>query len=110
MDPIYLDYNATTPVAPEVAEAIRPFLEGGLSGGFGNPSSSHAFGRWAHGAMDQARERVAALLGCEPGEIVFTGCGSEADNLALVGVAEAYRERGNHLITSRIEHPAVLNS
>src|SRR5579859_6663002 len=110
MDPIYLDYNATTPVAPEVAEAISPFLAGGLAGGFGNPSSSHAFGHRAHLAVDDARANVAGLLGCEPTEIVFTGCGSEADNLALVGVAEAYQERGNHLITSQIEHPAVLNT
>src|SRR5258708_37379739 len=110
MDPIYLDYNATTPVAPEVAEAIWPFLAGGLAGGFGNPSSSHTFGRRPHLAVDDARASVAGLLGCAPTEIVFTGCGSEADNLALVGVAEAYRERGNHLITSQIEHPALPNT
>jgi cysteine desulfurase len=110
MNPIYLDYNATTPIAPEVAEAMRPYLEGGLAGGFGNPSSAHAYGQRSHAAVDEARAHIAQILGCEAGEIVFTGCGSEADNLALVGVAEAHRERGNHLITSQIEHPAVLNT
>src|SRR5438105_6455304 len=110
MKPIYLDYNATTPVAPEVAEAMRPYLEGGLAGAFGNPSSTHAFGRQAHRGVDEARERVAQLLGAKPSEIVFTGCGTEADNVALIGIAEAYHERGDHIITSQIEHPAVLNS
>lgn len=110
MRTIYLDYNATTPVAPAVAEAMRPFLEGGLEGGFGNPSSSHEYGRAAHEAVDRARALVAGLLACSPEEIVFTGGGSEADNLALKGVAEAYRERGDHIITSQVEHPAVLNT
>lgn len=110
MSAIYLDYNATTPVDPRVAEAMQPFLLGGLAGGFGNPSSSHAYGGVAHAAVEEGRARVASLLGCGPEEIVFTGCGSEADNLALVGVAEADRERGNHLIISQIEHPAVLNT
>ncbi|MDA8217899.1 MAG: cysteine desulfurase family protein [Dehalococcoidales bacterium] len=110
MRTIYLDYNATTPIAPAVAEAMRPFLEGGLEGGFGNPSSSHEYGRAAHEAVDRARALVAGLLACSPEEIVFTGGGSEADNLALKGVAEAYRERGDHIITSQVEHPAVLNT
>src|SRR5258708_11859418 len=108
MDPIYLDYNATTPVAPEVAEAIWPFLAGGLAGGFGNPSSSHTFGRPPHLAVDDARARVARLLGCAPTEIVFTGFGSAADNLALVGAAAGHRERCHHPIHSHIEHPALL--
>jgi cysteine desulfurase len=110
MKPIYLDYNATTPVEPEVAKAMHPFLKGGLAGEFGNPSSAHTFGRQAHQAMDEARGRIAQILGCASDEIVFTGCGSEADNLALVGIVETYADRGNHLITSRIEHPAVLNT
>jgi cysteine desulfurase len=110
MNAIYLDYNATTPIAPEVAEAIRPCLVPGLAGIFGNPSSSHEYGRKAHEAVEEARARVARLLGCRPEEIVFTGCGSEADNLAIKGVAEAYRERGNHIVTSQVEHPAILNT
>lgn len=110
MGAIYLDYNATTPLDPEVAEAVRPFLASGLAGIFGNPSSSHEYGYMAHEAVDRARVQVADLLGCGPEEIVFTGCGSEANNLALKGVAEAYRERGNHIITSQVEHPAVLNT
>lgn len=108
MSAIYLDYNATTPLDPLVAEAMQPFLRGGLAGGFGNASSSHADGHAARVAVEEARAQVAHLLGGEPGEVVFTGCGSEADNLAVVGVAEAYRERGNHIITSQVEHPAVL--
>jgi len=110
MKPIYLDYNATTPIDPEVEAAMLPYLKGGLGGRFGNPSSSHQYGREAHSAIVTARQRTAELLGCMPGEIIFTGCGSEADNLAIKGVAEAYRDKGNHIITSQIEHPAVLNT
>ncbi len=110
MKPIYLDYNATTPLDPAVVDAMLPYLKGGLEGHFGNPSSSHQFGHQAHLAVDAGRNQVAELLGCAPDEIVFTGCGSEADNLALKGGAEAYRSRGNHIITSQIEHPAVLNT
>jgi cysteine desulfurase len=110
MNPIYLDYNATTPIDPRVAEAIQPFLVDGLAGIFGNPSSSHFYGQRAHQAVDESRAQLAGLLDCAPEEIVFTGSGSEADNLAIKGVAEAYRERGNQFITSQIEHPAVLNS
>jgi cysteine desulfurase len=102
--PIYLDYNATTPIAPEVAAAIRPFLERE----FGNPSSEHPYGRRAHAAVEEARAQVASLLGCAPGEVVFTGGGSEANNHAIKGVAEALRDRGSHIITTAIEHPAVL--
>src|SRR3954452_7817609 len=104
--PIYLDYNATTPVAPEVVEAMLPFL----LQHFGNPSSSHAYGAAAHAAVEQARAQVAALIGCQPHEIVFTGAGSEANNLAIKGVAFARRGHGDHLITSAVEHPAVLNT
>jgi cysteine desulfurase len=110
MTAIYLDYNATTPIDPMVSEAVQSFLAGGVAGVFGNPSSGHAYGQVAHEAVGKAREQVADLLGCAPDEIVFTGCGSEADNLALKGIAEAYRERGDHIITSQIEHPAVLNT
>ncbi len=110
MRPIYLDYNATTPLEPAVVEAMAPYLAPGLDGRFGNPSSSHAYGRDTHTAVEEARAQVASLLGCTSQAVVFTGGGSEADNLALVGVAEAYRDKGNHIITSRIEHPAVLNT
>lgn len=102
--PIYLDYNATTPVDPTVVDAMLPYLRQH----FGNPSSDHAYGYVAHAAVERAREQVAALLGAGPGEIVFTGGGSEANNLALNGLAEALRERGDHVITTAIEHPAVL--
>ncbi len=110
MRPIYLDYNATTPLDPAVVEAMGPYLAPGLEGRFGNPSSSHPYGQNAHAVVEEARSQVALLLGCAPEEIVFTGGGSEADNLALVGIAEAYRDKGNHIITSLVEHPAVLNS
>lgn len=101
--PIYLDYNATTPVAPQVLEAMLPYLREH----FGNPSSSHPYGRRAQEAVARAREQVAGLIGADPGEIVFTGCATEANNLAILGVAEALRGRGRHLITSAVEHPAV---
>ena len=102
--PVYFDYNATTPVDPRVLEVMLPYLREQ----FGNPSSSHAYGLAAHAAVERARGQVAALLGCAPEEIIFTGGGSEADNLAIKGIAEANQERGDHLITSQIEHPAVL--
>lgn len=104
MRPIYLDYNATTPVDPLVLEAMLPYLQEY----FGNPSSSHAYGVQAHTAVEAAREQVAALLGCTPEEIIFTGSGSEANNLAIKGIAEANRHRGNHIITTQVEHPAIL--
>jgi cysteine desulfurase len=104
--PIYLDYNATTPIAPEVLDAMLPFLRDH----FGNPSSSHAYGIVAHDAVERARSQVAGLIGCRPAEIVFTGAGSEANNLAIKGVALARRAQGDHLITSAVEHPAVLNA
>jgi len=104
--PIYMDHHATTPVAPEVFEAMRPyFLEH-----FGNAASrNHAFGWAAEGAVETARAEVARLIGCKPIEVVFTSGATEADNLAVKGVAEAYRDKGRHLITSQIEHPAVLD-
>ena len=104
--PIYLDYNATTPVDPAVVEAMLPYL----SHHFGNPSSTHRYGQAAHQAVDTARTQVAQLLGCAPAEITFTGGGSESDNLAMRGVALAQRTRGDHIITQVTEHPAVLKT
>jgi cysteine desulfurase len=104
--PIYLDYNATTPIARDVVDAMLPFL----LEHFGNPSSSHAYGRVAHEAVERARAQVAELIGCRPHEIVFAGAGSEANNLAIKGAAFARRAQGDHLITSAVEHPAVLNT
>jgi len=104
MSRIYLDCNASTPVAPAVAAAMRPFLEDC----FGNPSSGHWAAARAKAALDKARAQVAALLGAESDEIVFTSGGSEANNLALKGVAWALRAKGNHIVTSAVEHPAIL--
>lgn len=102
-NPIYLDYNATTPVDREVADAMIPFL----TEIFGNPSSSHSYGIKARMAVENAREQVAALLNCKPSEIVFTGGGTESNNLAIAGAAQALKHKGNHIIISAIEHPAV---
>jgi cysteine desulfurase len=102
---IYLDFNASTPIAPEVAEAMRPFL----SQHFGNPSSQHWAGIPAKEAVEHARQQVAKLLQCSPDEMVFTSGGSESNNHAIKGVFFALREKGNHIITTQIEHPAVLN-
>jgi cysteine desulfurase len=101
--PIYLDHNGTTPIAPEVAEAMQPFWESA----FGNPSSSHAYGRNPRDAVANARCQVAELLGCPPEAIIFTSGGTEANNHALKGIVMA-AHRGGHMITSTIEHPAVL--
>jgi cysteine desulfurase len=101
--PVYLDYNATTPVATEVAEAIRSCL----TELFGNPSSSHGRGQQAATRIASARDSVASLIGARPNEIVFTGCATEANNLALLGVARALRGTKRHLVISAIEHPAV---
>ena len=101
--PVYLDYNATTPVAAEVAQVVRICLEEA----FGNPSSSHERGRQAALQVAAARESVAALIGARPVEIVFTGCATEANNLAVLGVARALRATRRHLVISAIEHPAV---
>ncbi|MFA7399560.1 MAG: cysteine desulfurase family protein [Sideroxydans sp.] len=102
--PIYLDYNATTPVALEVADAIQPFLDVH----FGNPSSSHAYGISARQAVAAARASVAALIHAQDDEIVFTGSATEANNLALLGVARALDQTKRHLVVSAIEHPAVM--
>ncbi len=101
---IYLDFNASTPLAPEVVEAMRPFL----AEHFGNPSTSHWAGAPARAAVDRARAQVAALLGCEPEEVIFTSGGSESNNHALKGVFFANRDRGDHFVTSAVEHPAIL--
>jgi len=101
--PIYLDYNATTPVDPAVVDAMEPYLREH----FGNPSSDHAYGYRTRSAVQTAREQLAALLGAAPEEVIFTGGGSEANNLAIKGVAYALRERGRHIITSAVEHPAI---
>jgi cysteine desulfurase len=101
--PIYLDYNATTPVHPEVLETMLPFFKNT----FGNPSSLHSYGSEARMAVEKARSQVAALLGAKPHEIIFTSGGSESNNLAIKGIAHQYRSKGNHIITSQIEHPAV---
>lgn len=100
--PIYLDFNATTPLAPEVFAAMTPYL----TTHFGNPSSGHVYGRRARDAVDKARAQLAELIGAQPDEIVFTSCGTEANNLAIRGVAAAHG-RPAHLVTSTIEHPAT---
>ncbi|MEI6874701.1 MAG: selenide, water dikinase SelD, partial [Spirochaetota bacterium] len=102
--PIYLDYNATTPLDPAVAAAMRPFLEGG----FGNPSSTHWYGTEAKRAVEEARAKVARLIGARPEDLIFTSGGSEANNYALKGAAYSLRDRGRHIIASAVEHPAVL--
>ncbi len=102
--PIYLDYNGTTPHDPAVIAAMRPFLESE----FGNPASSHWYGIAPKQAVEEARKKVAALLGCEPGEILFTSGGTESNNHAVQGAAWANRVKGRHIITSAVEHPAVL--
>ena len=103
--PVYLDYNATTPVDPEVAAAMLPFI----NTNFGNPSSSYSIGRYSKDAIEKARKQVAALIHCHPGEIFFTSGGTESNNHAITGAAFANMETGKHIITSTIEHPAVIN-
>jgi cysteine desulfurase len=104
--PVYFDYNATTPLAPEVLGAVLPFLQGE----FGNASSIHRPGQRARAAVEKARAQVAALVGGTPGEIVFTGGGTESNNLAIQGVIRARRSSRAHVITSAIEHHAVLHT
>src|SRR5690606_11914553 len=105
--PVYLDYNATTPVDPRVVERMLPYF----TDTFGNASSkAHAYGWAAEEAVDVAREQVAALVGAEPGEIVFTSGATESINLAIKGVAAANASRGRHLITWATEHSAVLDT
>ena len=106
MKRVYLDNAATTPVAKEVVKAMMPFFDAD----FGNPSSLHRYGIEAKYALDNFREIIAKSINADPEEIVFTSGGSESDNLAIRGVAEAYRNKGNHIITTSIEHPAVLDT
>lgn len=103
---IYLDHNATTPVHQEVFEAMLPFLKDE----WGNPSSIHWAGRASRKAIDEAREKVAALFNCAPLEIIFTSSGTESDNHAIKGLAYAKKDKGNHIITTKVEHPAVINT
>lgn len=105
MKTVYLDHAATTPIRDEVLEAMLPYLKEQ----YGNASSVHRFGREAKKALDQARETVAEVLNADFNEIIFTSGGTESNNLAIKGAAQANRKRGNHIITSCIEHPAVLN-
>ena len=103
---IYLDYNATTPLCDEAGEAMRPYLERH----YGNPSSVHAAGREARAGVDDARDQLAELLGAKPSELIFTSGGTESNNLAVLGLARAHRDRGRHLICASTEHHAVLNA
>ena len=103
MRQIYLDYNATTPIAPSVLEAMQPFL----TGHYGNPSSSHALGRGAKEAIEDSRSKIGNMIGCDTSEIVFTSGGSESNNLAIKGVMFSHAPEDAHLIISAIEHPAV---
>ncbi|MFZ7131556.1 MAG: cysteine desulfurase family protein [Eubacteriales bacterium] len=102
---IYLDYNATTPINKEVADAMLPYLYDN----FGNPSSTHELGVTAKKAIERARQQVANLLNCQSQEIIFTSGGSESNNTVLKGVAHTYKNKGNHIITSQIEHPAIIS-
>src|SRR4030066_1509925 len=106
LEPIYLDYNATTPVDQYVFKAMLPYFETH----FGNPSSSHQYGKVTKEAVDVARQQVAKLLGADASEIVFTSGGSESNNHAIIGTALANRKKGQHIITSKIEHPSVLET
>jgi len=105
--PIYFDHHATTPIAPSVLESMMPYL----TKSFGNASSTtHAFGQQARLAVEQARKQIADLIGASPEEILFTSGATESDNLAIKGVADGYRRRGNHIITTQIEHSAILDT
>jgi len=104
MKTLYFDNNATTPVAPEVLDEMLPYLRDY----YGNPSSMHTFGGQLHRKVEEARDRVAQLIGAEPDEIIFTSCGTESDNTAIMSAVESLPGR-RHIITTRVEHPAVLN-
>jgi len=104
VNPLYLDNNATTRIAPEVFEEMTPYF----TAWYGNPSSMHTFGGQLHRRIEEAREKVAALMNADPDEIFFTSCGTESDNTAIMSAVES-QPRKRHIITSRVEHPAVLN-
>jgi cysteine desulfurase len=106
VEKIYMDNNATTAVRPEVLEAMLPYYREQ----YGNPSSVHWAGRMVSGAIEKARKQVAALLNCSPAEVIFTSCGTEGDNHAIKGTADALKSKGNHIITTAVEHPAVLET
>ncbi|MFZ5597476.1 MAG: cysteine desulfurase NifS [Bacillota bacterium] len=106
MRKVYFDHSATTPVRPEVADIMYEYLKGN----FGNPTSLHSFGREARKGVEEAREKVAAAIGAAPNEIVFTSGGTESDNMAIHGVAYSNRNKGNHIITTAVEHHAVINT
>ena len=106
MNRIYMDNNATTAVKPQVLEAMLPYF----CEQFGNPSSVHWAGRMVGGAIDKARDQVAKLLNCSSAEVIFLSCGSEGDNYAIKGTADALKDKGNHIITTSVEHPAVLET
>lgn len=103
---IYLDYNATTPVAKEVADAMMPFLVKD----FGNPSSAHPVGRRAREALEKARGQISRMLGCESTEVVFTSGGTESNNMVLKSVAWSLRDKGRHIVTTKVEHPSIINT
>ena len=104
MKRVYLDYNATTPIHPLVAREMEKYIHKY----FGNPSSSHWYGKKAHEGIEKARKHVSEILGCSPQEIIFTSSGTESNNYVIRGVAETYKNKGNHIITSIIEHPSVI--
>lgn len=106
MKRVYLDHNATTPIHPDVVESVIPFLRDE----WGNPSSVHWAAREPRKAIDTAREQVAGLLGCQPNEVVFTSSGSESNNFAIKGIVNVNKGKGNHIITTSVEHPSVLNT
>ncbi|MDX8359465.1 cysteine desulfurase family protein [Cytobacillus sp. IB215316] len=106
MERIYLDHASTSPTHPDVVKEMSPYM----SGIFGNPSSIHSFGRESRQAIDDARQTISANIGAKSTEIIFTSGGTEADNLALIGVALANKHRGNHIITTKVEHHAILHT
>lgn len=106
MNDVYFDYNATTPMDPAVLDVMLPFLKET----WGNPSSVHRVGRRARALLDQARDRAANVLGCKPAELVFTSGGTESANLAILGTARALKKKGKHIVTTQIEHHAVLHA
>ena len=106
MENIYFDNAATTKLDEKVLDAMLPYLKEN----YGNASSIYKLGREARKAIEETREKVAKILNCKPSEVYFTAGGSESDNTAIKGIAHSYKNRGNHIITSKIEHPAVLES